>query len=67
MDFNNTPAVDEAEVRRFIEIIHSHAAQLVNGADRTGVLQLCRINPARRRQRRAEPVSRSATSRPWSR
>ena len=45
MDFNDIPAVDEAEVRRFIEILHSHAAQLVNGADRTGVLQLCRINP----------------------
>ena len=45
MDFNDIPAVDEAEVRRFIEILHTHAAQLINGADRTGVLQLCRINP----------------------
>ena len=46
MDFNNTPTVDEAAVRRFIEIIHTHAAQVLNGAERTGVLQLCRINPA---------------------
>ena len=46
MDFNNTPIIDEAAVRRFIEIIHTHAAQVINGAERTGVLQLCRINPA---------------------
>jgi hypothetical protein len=45
MDFN-IPAVDEAEVRRFLEIISAHAAQVVNGADRTGVLQLYRVNPA---------------------
>jgi hypothetical protein len=46
MDFNNTPIIDEAAVRRFIEIIHTHAAQVINCAERTGVLQLCRINPA---------------------
>ena len=45
MDFNDIPAVDEATVRHFIEIINAHAAQVINGADRTGVLQLCRINP----------------------
>jgi hypothetical protein len=46
VDFNNTPVIDEAAVRRFIEIIHTHAAQVINCAERTGVLQLCRINPA---------------------
>ena len=46
MDFNDSiPAVDEAEVRRFIEIIHSHAAQVINGAGRAGVLQLGRVHP----------------------
>ena len=37
--------VDAATVRQFIEIISAHVAQVINGADRTGVLQLCRINP----------------------
>jgi hypothetical protein len=37
--------VDEATVRQFIEIISAHAAQVINGADPAGVLQLCRINP----------------------
>ena len=37
--------VDAATVRQFIEIISAHAAQVINGADRTGVLQLCRIHP----------------------
>jgi hypothetical protein len=37
--------VDAATVRQFIKIISTHAAQIINGADRTGVLQLCRINP----------------------
>jgi hypothetical protein len=46
VDFNNTPVIDEAAVRRFIEIIHTHAAQVINCPERTGVLQLCRINPA---------------------
>ena len=46
MDFNDDiPAVDEVTVRRFIEIIHTHAARTIDGADRAGVLQLCRINP----------------------
>ena len=40
-----TTQVNEAMVRQFIEIISTHAAQAINGADRTGVLQLCRINP----------------------
>ena len=37
--------VDEATVRQFIEIISAHAAQVINGAEPAGVLQLCRINP----------------------
>jgi RepB DNA-primase N-terminal domain len=37
--------VDAATVRQFIEIICAHAAQVINGADRPGVLQLCRIHP----------------------
>jgi hypothetical protein len=37
--------VDEATVRQFIEIISGHATQVINGADRTGFLQLCRIHP----------------------
>jgi hypothetical protein len=45
MDFNGIPAIDEATVRRFVEIIHTHAAQAINGADQAGVLQMCRINP----------------------
>ena len=36
---------DATTVRQFIEIISAHAAQIINGADRTGVLQLCRIHP----------------------
>jgi hypothetical protein len=36
---------DATTVRQFIEIISAHAAQIMNGADRTGVLQLCRIHP----------------------
>jgi hypothetical protein len=44
MDFN-TPEVDAPTVRRFIEIINTHAMQTINGADRPGVLQLSRINP----------------------
>src|SRR5262245_4795758 len=37
--------VDATTVRQFIEIISAHAAQIINGADQTGVLQLCRIHP----------------------
>jgi hypothetical protein len=44
MDFN-PPTVDEATVRRFVELIHTRAAHAINGAD-TGVLQLVRIHPA---------------------
>jgi hypothetical protein len=44
MDFN-TPQVDVLTLRRFIEIINNHAAQTIDGADRPGMLQLCRINP----------------------
>jgi putative DNA primase/helicase len=40
-----SPQVDEAVVRQFIKIVSDHAAGLINGADRTGFLQLCRINP----------------------
>jgi RepB DNA-primase from phage plasmid len=40
-----TAQVDEATVRQFLEILSAHAVQ-VNGANRAGVLQLCRINPA---------------------
>jgi hypothetical protein len=44
MDFN--PAMtDEATVRRFIEIISSHATQVINSADTAGLLQLFRIHP----------------------
>jgi hypothetical protein len=38
--------IDEIAVREFIEIINAHVKHVVNGADPTGVLQLCRINPA---------------------
>jgi hypothetical protein len=44
MDFNDVPAIDEATVCRFIEIIHAHATQAINGGDQ-GVLQLVKINP----------------------
>jgi predicted P-loop ATPase len=37
--------IDEATVREFIGIISAHALQAINGKDRTGYLQLCRINP----------------------
>jgi RepB DNA-primase N-terminal domain len=37
--------VDEATVRQFLEIISTHARQVINGAGPKGVLQLCRINP----------------------
>jgi hypothetical protein len=37
--------VDEATVRRFIEIISAHARQAINGAGPPGVLQLSRLNP----------------------
>jgi hypothetical protein len=40
-----SPQVDEATVRQFIEIISAHANQVINGAGRMGVLQLCRISP----------------------
>ena len=33
---------DATTVRQFIEIISAHAAQIINGVARTGVLQLCR-------------------------
>ena len=36
---------DATTVRQFIEIISAHAAQIINGVARTGVLQLCRIHP----------------------
>ena len=36
---------DATTVRQFIEIISAHAAQVINGADPAGALQLCRINP----------------------
>src|ERR1700720_3870028 len=41
----NDPRVDASTVRQFLEIICAHVAQTINGADRPGVLQLCRINP----------------------
>jgi hypothetical protein len=41
----NPPQVDAPTVRRFLEIICAHVAQTVNGADRPGVVELCRINP----------------------
>jgi RepB DNA-primase from phage plasmid len=37
--------IDEATVRRFLGIISAHAMETINGADRTGFLQLCRIHP----------------------
>ena len=40
-----TVQVDEVTVRQFLEIINTHAAQVINGAGPPGVLQLCRINP----------------------
>jgi hypothetical protein len=40
-----TPEVDGDVVRKFIEIISKHAGEVINGADRRGVLQLCRIHP----------------------
>jgi len=44
MDFNPL-AIDEATVRRFVELIHTRAAHAINGAN-AGVLQLVRIHPA---------------------
>jgi hypothetical protein len=38
--------IDETAVREFIEIISAHVKQVINGTASTGVLQLCRINPA---------------------
>jgi hypothetical protein len=38
--------IDETAVREFIEIISAHVKQVINGRGSTGVLQLCRINPA---------------------
>jgi hypothetical protein len=40
-----SPQIDEATVRRFIELISTHACQTINGAGPKGVLQLCRISP----------------------
>jgi hypothetical protein len=40
-----TAQIDEVTVRQFLEIINTHAAQVINGAGPPGVLQLCRINP----------------------
>ena len=40
-----TAQVDEATVRQFIEIISTHARQVINGAGPQGVLQLSRLNP----------------------
>jgi len=37
--------IDEATVRRFIEIINEHVKKAINGAGKPGFLQLCRINP----------------------
>src|SRR6516165_1686105 len=37
--------VDETTVRQFIEIISTHARQIINGAGPPGVLQLSRLNP----------------------
>ena len=37
--------IDEATVRRFIEIINEHVKEAINGAGKPGFLQLCRINP----------------------
>src|SRR5262245_9104787 len=37
--------IDEATVRRFIEIINEHVKKAINGAGKSGFLQLCRINP----------------------
>lgn len=48
-DFND-PApveVDEATVRRFIEIVHDYAARAASGDGQAGVLQLCRIPSGR--------------------
>jgi hypothetical protein len=43
MDFI-PPTVDEAVVRRFVELIHANAARAINGAD-PGALQLVSIHP----------------------
>ena len=42
----STQKTDETTIRRFLEIISAHAKQAISGANQTGVLQLCRINPA---------------------
>ena len=39
-----TAQVDEATVHQFLEIIHSHAGQVINGIG-PGLMQLCRIHP----------------------
>jgi hypothetical protein len=42
---DNPTAIDEATVRRFLQIISNHASQVINGFDATGLLQLFRIHP----------------------
>ena len=49
--------IDEAAVRQFIEIICAHAAQVINGGAKTGVLELSRINPADEKVPRASRFS----------
>src|SRR6478672_2494925 len=38
-------AVDEETVRKFVSLIHEHAARALNGIERPGVLQLTRLYP----------------------
>src|SRR5262249_11844751 len=56
------PAIDEAAIRRFLSIIHEHAARASNGSD-DGALQFDRFNPLAGQPSRA--ASRSAISIPW--
>ena len=41
----STALIDAVEIRRFLELISSHATKLVNGAKSSGFLNLCRISP----------------------
>src|SRR6476620_6263575 len=42
---NASGMMDPATVRRFIEVIHDHAARATSGVEKPGVLQLVRIHP----------------------
>ena len=48
--------IDEATVRQFIELISEHAKEAINGAGQTRLPAAVPHQPARRQERRAQPV-----------